>query len=194
MARLHVGLAFGIAVFLLLVVAGVTASKQPKTVDVKMANNKISRPIQPTVATKIITVTQVVGYTTKTEDSNSLDKGQTKTVQTGENGSETLTYKLTYTSGKQTSKMLISTDVTTQPVQEIVEEGTYITPVSTPSSATNTPNTSAPSLSCHPVSNEGTCYRAGEYCRESDAGTTGVAGNGESIICEDNDGLRWEPN
>jgi hypothetical protein len=33
----------------------------------------------------------------------------------------------------------------------------------------------------------------GEYCRDSDQGVTGVAGDGESIICEDNDGLRWEP-
>ena len=46
---------------------------------------------------------------------------------------------------------------------------------------------------CHPLSNEGTCYEPGEFCRESDQGVTGVAGDGETIICEDNDGLRWEP-
>jgi hypothetical protein len=27
----------------------------------------------------------------------------------------------------------------------------------------------------------------------SDAGMSGIAGNGEAIICEDNNGLRWEP-
>ena len=46
---------------------------------------------------------------------------------------------------------------------------------------------------CYPMSNEGTCYEPGEYCRESDAGVTGVAGDGERITCEDNNGLRWEP-
>jgi hypothetical protein len=51
----------------------------------------------------------------------------------------------------------------------------------------------APGGSCHPLSNEGTCYEPGEFCRQSDAGVTGVAGDGETIICEDNDGLRWEP-
>lgn len=30
--------------------------------------------------------------------------------------------------------------------------------------------------------------QAGDYCRDSDQGMTGVAGDGESIICEDNDG------
>jgi hypothetical protein len=46
---------------------------------------------------------------------------------------------------------------------------------------------------CTPLSNEGTCYEAGEYCRDSDHGATGVAGNGETITCANNDGWRWEP-
>jgi hypothetical protein len=46
---------------------------------------------------------------------------------------------------------------------------------------------------CAPLSNKGTCYEPGEYCRTSDAGMTGVAGNGEAIVCTDNNGLRWEP-
>ena len=44
---------------------------------------------------------------------------------------------------------------------------------------------------CYPLSDEGTRYEPGEYCRDSDQGTTSMAGNGESIICENNDGLRW---
>lgn len=51
----------------------------------------------------------------------------------------------------------------------------------------------APPPGCHPLSNEGTCYEPGEFCRDSDHGVTGRAGNGETIICEDNDGWRWEP-
>lgn len=50
-----------------------------------------------------------------------------------------------------------------------------------------------PPVGCHPLSNEGTCYQPGEFCRDSDHGATGVAGDGETIICEDNDGWRWEP-
>lgn len=47
--------------------------------------------------------------------------------------------------------------------------------------------------SCHPLSNKGTCYEPGEFCRKSDHGVTGVAGDGKTIICKDNDGWRWEP-
>jgi hypothetical protein len=54
------------------------------------------------------------------------------------------------------------------------------------------PPSSAPA-SCYPLSDEGTCYEPGEYCRDDDRGVSGVAGDGEAIICENKDGLRWEP-
>jgi hypothetical protein len=47
--------------------------------------------------------------------------------------------------------------------------------------------------SCHPLTNGGKCYEPGEFCRDSDHGVTGLAGDGETITCEDNDGWRWEP-
>jgi len=47
---------------------------------------------------------------------------------------------------------------------------------------------------CYPKTNGGNCYRAGEFCRKSDLGTTGVAGNGEAIRCEASGSRnRWEP-
>jgi len=46
---------------------------------------------------------------------------------------------------------------------------------------------------CYPLSNKGTCYEPGERCRNSDHGASGVAGDGKSIQCADNDGWRWEP-
>jgi hypothetical protein len=53
--------------------------------------------------------------------------------------------------------------------------------------------TPTPQASCYPLSNEGTCYEPGEYCRDDDHGASGVAGDGEAITCEYNDGWRWEP-
>lgn len=56
------------------------------------------------------------------------------------------------------------------------------------------PTTAPPApAGCHPLSDEGTCYEPGEFCRDSDHGVTGVAGDGETITCEDNNGWRWEP-
>lgn len=58
--------------------------------------------------------------------------------------------------------------------------------------AAATPSPAAPA-GCHPLSNEGTCYEPGEFCRTTDHGMSGVAGDGKPITCEDNDGWRWEP-
>lgn len=51
----------------------------------------------------------------------------------------------------------------------------------------------APRPACHPLTNSGNCYEPGEFCRKSDHGASGVAGNGERIRCENNNGWRWEP-
>jgi hypothetical protein len=64
---------------------------------------------------------------------------------------------------------------------------------STPVARPTSPVTQPPTPSCYPISDEGTCYEPGEYCRYSDEGTSGIAGDGEPITCEDNDGWRWEP-
>jgi hypothetical protein len=58
---------------------------------------------------------------------------------------------------------------------------------------TTPPPAPQPAATCHPISDEGTCYEPGEFCRDDDHGMTGLAGDGETIVCEDNDGWRWEP-
>src|SRR5579862_2975923 len=67
------------------------------------------------------------------------------------------------------------------------------TPVqTTPAAAPVVAASSAPT-GCYPLTDSGHCYEPGEYCRNADHGVSGVAGDGENIICEDNDGWRWEP-
>jgi hypothetical protein len=71
------------------------------------------------------------------------------------------------------------------------------TPSPTPTAARPAADAPMPagqaSAGCQPLSNEGTCYEPGEFCSSSDHGLTGVAGDGEQIVCQDNDGWRWEP-
>jgi hypothetical protein len=43
------------------------------------------------------------------------------------------------------------------------------------------PPTSPGTTGCYPIDDEGGCYKAGEYCRDGDHGTTGRPGNGETI-------------
>ena len=66
-------------------------------------------------------------------------------------------------------------------------------PARTTAAAVAAPPASAAASSCHPLTNGGKCYKAGETCRDSDHSVSGVAGNGEAITCEDNNGWRWEP-
>jgi cardiolipin synthase len=48
--------------------------------------------------------------------------------------------------------------------------------------------------SCSPKTSSGNCYEPGEYCSDADHGISGVARDGEPIVCENKDGWRWEPN
>lgn len=61
-----------------------------------------------------------------------------------------------------------------------------------PATVTAPPASTAPA-GCYPLTNGGNCYKPGEYCRTSDHGVSGVAGDGEAIICKYNNGWRWEP-
>jgi hypothetical protein len=71
-----------------------------------------------------------------------------------------------------------------------VQQTAPSTPAQTTSAA---PPASTAPASCYPLSNAGHCYEPGEFCRASDHGVSGVAGDGKAIKCEDNDGWRWEP-
>ncbi len=66
-------------------------------------------------------------------------------------------------------------------------------PWSSPSPTSGSPPTPTKPTACHPLSSSGNCYEPGEYCSDADHGMSGVAGDGEAIVCEDNHGWRWEP-
>jgi hypothetical protein len=74
---------------------------------------------------------------------------------------------------------------------------TTTAPKTVPRPSTAPPTHVAPATaaahSCYPLTNGGNCYEPGEFCRKSDHGAHGVAGDGKAIACEDNNGWRWEP-
>lgn len=199
-SRKQLSIGFSVFAVVLFVLIGITAPKQPPTslqqqqtklasksaVQTKSVSQKPATDVkaEPTITTKQETETQPIPYTTTTRNDSSLAKGQTKVVQQGRNGVQTLTYSVTYSDSEQTSKALVSTTVTTAPTSKIVAVGTYIAPAPAV--------TTAPSTSCYPLTNGGNCYEPGEYCRNSDHGATGIAGDGKHISCEYNNGWRWE--
>ncbi len=72
-------------------------------------------------------------------------------------------------------------------------QGTTSSPPSTATTTIPQPPASTGTAACYPIDDEGGCYEPGEYCRDDDHGTTGRAGNGEAITCEDDNGWYWEP-
>ncbi len=70
-----------------------------------------------------------------------------------------------------------------------------VTPPKTTAPPTTAPPATTPptTAACYPLSDEGHCYQPGEFCRDSDHGVSGVDADGGQIVCEDNDGWRWEP-
>lgn len=68
------------------------------------------------------------------------------------------------------------------------------TPTPKPNPKPPPPPTPTPTpTGCYPKTDSGNCYEPGEYCRDSDHGVSGLAGDGKAIVCENNDGWRWEP-
>lgn len=111
-----------------------------------------SPPTSPTIETKTITDKSAVDFQTENKDDATLAKGQTKIEQAGVKGERTITYKVTYTDGQETSREKISDEITTQPITQIVDVGSYVYVAP----ATNCPNgtytNTAGNVVCSPYS------------------------------------------
>jgi hypothetical protein len=91
---------------------------------------------------------------------------------------------------------------TPTPIPAAAPTATPPPPTKAPPVAAAPPPTAAPAppapppatpAGCYPLTNSGNCYEPGQFCRTSDHGRTGRAGNGEAIVCVNNNGWRWEP-
>jgi len=73
---------------------------------------------------KTETKTEVIPYTSSTQNDAGLAAGTTSTAVAGVNGERTITYSVTYTNGKETARAESSNVITTQPVNEVKKVGT----------------------------------------------------------------------
>jgi hypothetical protein len=105
--------------------------------------------IKPAVTTKFSVETVSIPFTSTTVEDATLAKGTSKITTAGVAGSKTLTYKVTYTDGKQTAKELVSTKVDKEPVTQVTSIGTHVAqkPACTNGSYINTAGVTV----CRPV-------------------------------------------
>lgn len=67
-----------------------------------------------------------ISFVTKTEEDSSLSWRKKIVKQKGENGVKTMVYRVSYHNGKEVNRKAVSTEVTKEPVTEIVTQGTYV--------------------------------------------------------------------
>lgn len=67
-----------------------------------------------------------IPFVTKTEEDSELSWRKKIVRQKGENGVKTTTYRVSYHNGKEVNRKTLSTEVTKEPVTEVVTQGTYV--------------------------------------------------------------------
>lgn len=83
-----------------------------------------------------------IAYTTVKKETDSLYKGEKKTVQYGENGVKEVTYRITKRDGEEIDREVISERVISEPTEEIIQIGTKVK-ASAPASAATLPSRGA---------------------------------------------------
>lgn len=68
--------------------------------------------------------TNVIEYETEEQDDDTLEKGETEVETEGEDGEETVIFKVTTVDGKETDREEVDSEITTEPVTEIILVGT----------------------------------------------------------------------
>jgi hypothetical protein len=141
-------LGFGVVILSIATIAGAS----PGQTNTTPSNPKPSTGQgKPEVTTK--TETESIPFTSTTVNDGALAKGATKVTTAGVNGSQTLTYKVTYKNGKQTDKKLVSTTITSPPVAQVTSIGTYVAPPPPPAPKCD-PNYSG---ACVPIASDVDC-------------------------------------
>ena len=92
-------------------------------------NEVIHVGTKPEVSTKTRTEKETVAFDTVERANANLLEGQTRVAQEGVNGERTITFEQTYIRGEFDSEKQVSSKITKQPVNKIIEVGTKKKPV-----------------------------------------------------------------
>jgi hypothetical protein len=81
---------------------------------------------KPIVKTE--TKTEIVNFESIEQQDNTLGKGQSRVAAEGVAGERTITYEVTYTQGKETTRKETKNEITKAPVAMVTQIGTYVAP------------------------------------------------------------------
>ena len=141
-------------------------------------------------------VTEVMPFTETRVDDGALAAGQTQVRTAGQNGEKTLTYLVHLLDGQEVSRELISDVVTTQPVTQVIANGTYVAPPPPPAPAPAQPAGNCdPNYAdaCVPIDSDVDCAGGSGNGPSYFSGVARVVGSDIYDLDRDGDGLACEP-
>ncbi|WP_228484553.1 G5 domain-containing protein [Microbacterium cremeum] len=147
----------------------------------------------PVASTREDVVTEIIPFTETRVDDGALPVGQTQVRTAGQNGEKTLTYLVRLLDGQEVSRELISDIVTTQPVTQIVANGTYVAP---PPPEPAQPGGSCDANyadACVPIDSDVDCAGGSGNGPSYFSGVARVVGSDIYDLDRDGDGLACEP-
>lgn len=108
-------------------------------------------PPAPVVTTGTVVTTQDVPFNSVSQNTDLLPEGTSQVSQTGQVGTETFTYTVTYTDGAETNRVLMSDVITVQPVDQVTLVGTMVNVPTGPSGPTGASGPSGPTGATGPI-------------------------------------------
>ncbi len=87
------------------------------------------KPQPAKIEHRTVVTTELVPFTTSHVDDATLAKGTTKTKIAGVAGVRSHSFDVAVTDGKETGRVETSSTITTEPVNEVIADGTYVAPV-----------------------------------------------------------------
>ena len=143
----------------------------------------------PVIEKELVT-TEAIAFGSREVQSRSVEKGKSSVTQEGVNGEKKLVYKVTYRGNDETSRELLRTDISKQPVEKITTVGTYVAP------AAPAPVSSGSSRSAAPAPASGGSGAYYKNCSAARAAGVTPIYRGEpgyrSALDRDNDGVACE--
>jgi hypothetical protein len=135
--------------------------------DESSSSSAMPSPSPSATQTQMVTETQEIPFTETTVNDATMLVGMTQIRTAGKNGVKTLTFEVTIVGGEVVDKKLISAEVTTEPVTQVVAVGTKQTAPAPPP---------PPAQQCH-SSYTGACVPIA-----SDVDCAGGSGNGPAYV------------
>ncbi len=123
--------------------------------------------------TKDFETTTPIPFETKTVENDKVDLGVEKTTVAGVNGEKKSVVRVYYVGGKEVSREVISEEVITEPVDEVIEIGTYVAPEPVPMGQPSSPLIAPPENYKEKLTMSATAYTANYECTGKSPGQKG---------------------